>query len=190
MSYRYLYHKQYDLDRSRGIERTMDATPVHRHIDFLMAQGATYAIIGAAVGIDRRTMRWMRERTARMNRTTAAKILALDERVMFGPNVPDEAMVPKHGAARRVQALLRIGYTHPMLTERLGTPSRAFVRADNGRVTLRNHRRIVALYDELWMKPGPSKKGVTWAIKNGYVSPLAWNDIDDPNEIPEGVVAA
>lgn len=54
------------------------------------------------------------------------------------------------------------------------------------------HERIDVLFQELCMIPAPGRSGRvtrTYARKNGYVSPLAWTDIDDPSEQPTGVGA-
>lgn len=44
--------------------------------------------------------------------------------------------------------------------------------------------RIAALFRRLAMLPGPSKVARTVARRNGWVPPLAWDDIDSPDATP------
>lgn len=42
--------------------------------------------------------------------------------------------------------------------------------------------RIADLFRSHAMVPGPSVRARTWALKQGWVGPLAWDDLDDPAE--------
>lgn len=192
MTYDPRYAARWRYDRLHGRLRQIDGREVRQHIDMLMAQGASYAIIGAAAGESRQTVRQMRENThQKVTASIAEKILRLDERIVFAGG-RGSLKVPKYAAVRRIQALLAMGYTHAYLTERLGLSTNHLISAAQAHATkmlLANHRRIAALYDELHMTPGPSAIGAQRARKRGYAPPLAWNDIDDPHETPEGVAA-
>jgi cobalamin biosynthesis protein CbiG len=47
--------------------------------------------------------------------------------------------------------------------------------------------RMAALYDELSATPGPSEVAARHARERGWAPPLAWDDIDDPEDRPQGV---
>ena len=50
--------------------------------------------------------------------------------------------------------------------------------------------RIAALYDRWCMTPGPAAtRNRAMAVRRGWAPPLAWNNIDDPDEQPRGVRA-
>jgi len=97
------------------------------------------------------------------------------------------------GTRRRLQALMRAGWSLGLLSARLGC-SRQLL---NKRLHLRSHvtvataRAVAALYDELWDQAPPErdrfeKRAATmarrYAVERGFVPPLAWDDdtIDDP----------
>lgn len=95
------------------------------------------------------------------------------------------------GATRRIQALHAIGYTRAQLQEAFGL-SRKFlfllsagrvIRIDRGR-----DQKIREVYRTLCVQPLHKGFGAsqvrTWAKKNGWFPPMAWDDIDDPNEQP------
>lgn len=95
------------------------------------------------------------------------------------------------GARRRIHALMRIGWSTELIAQRSGY-SFATIQSLSGRPSLKvihsqKHDRIAAVYSALWDRPGPSREAVKHAIRLGYVSPLAWDDIDDPTAEPVGL---
>jgi hypothetical protein len=101
------------------------------------------------------------------------------------------------GTRRRLQALMRCGYSLPLLAGRLGC-SRQELRLklhERGSVTAATARAVAALYDELWDRPPPesshyekvaASRTRNYARNRGYPLPLAWDDdtIDDPAAQP------
>lgn len=99
------------------------------------------------------------------------------------------------GVARRVQALVALGYTFRQIGEALGVAHdqpQKWARQDSY-VRSSTLERVAALYDAWSMTPAPQTTGRqrwstsyarTVAAKNGWVPPLAWDDIDDPDENP------
>jgi hypothetical protein len=99
-----------------------------------------------------------------------------------------EAKVPAIGTARRLQALVAIGYTGQYLSDRLGWPKVTLWRITGKgqpNVEVNTARMVAELFDELSMIPGPCKRARRRAEKLGWVSALAFDDIDDPNETPD-----
>jgi len=98
------------------------------------------------------------------------------------------------GARRRVQALCALGYTLADLATISGTSLSRFsqvARGHNPTVYLDTDARIRALYDRLSGQP-PRPTWVTararrLAIAKGWAPPLAWDNIDNPDERPQGV---
>lgn len=105
------------------------------------------------------------------------------------------ALDPAAGTRRRLQALVYGGWSVRQLAARLGRTQ------PNLRLTLHRSQRVrpdVAaaarvLYDELWDQAPPQRdrferRSVTmarrYARERGWVPPLAWDDIDDPDSVP------
>lgn len=99
--------------------------------------------------------------------------------------------VPSIGARRRIQALLSVGWSRPQVAREAGWETsgalRYVMRSDT--MTRATHDRIAETYERLCMKTPPdelvARRVKTWARKGGYAPPLAWNNIDDPNEVPD-----
>jgi len=101
------------------------------------------------------------------------------------------------GTKRRLQALITAGYPMRWLGEWIGCPpgTMSTMVGPSKKVTIRNKERVEALYERLAYKtPHPtttrSKAAVTRAKrvgeKRGWAPPLAWDNIDDPQERPKG----
>lgn len=90
------------------------------------------------------------------------------------------------GTRRRIHALYRMGWDGATLAPLLGVTTVQAVSALTTRATVTAHtaRRVAVVYDQLCMKVGPSVKARQMATKRGLPSPLAWDDIDDPDESP------
>lgn len=95
------------------------------------------------------------------------------------------------GLTRRIQALHRLGYSIPALSRETGLSEARLIAIRDGRIagptTYRVREAIANAYDRLQMRfPEESttgqRKGVTrarnTAIRNGWPTPMAWDDID------------
>ena len=106
--------------------------------------------------------------------------------------------VPSEGTARRIQALVALGYTFGQIggaldrsqdwAAKLAHRRESIVRTDTA-------ERVESLYRRWSMTPAPTTTSRehraasyarSTARKHGWVPPLAWDDIDDPNEQPSG----
>jgi hypothetical protein len=95
--------------------------------------------------------------------------------------------VPAIGTQRRIQALMVLGWTSRDIAGRCGwaTPqavtelltARRFLQRDTASA-------VAAAYDELSMLPGPSRQNRRRCQRKGWAPPLAWDNIDDPDEVP------
>ena len=99
------------------------------------------------------------------------------------------------GSRRRIEALAWMGWSAAAVAARMGTHYRPVLRVRAGehlRVRTSTHRRIEAVFRELALVEAPGRSGeITrgYARLHGYVPPLAWTNIDDPAEVPKGVVS-
>lgn len=100
-----------------------------------------------------------------------------------------ERLVDVTGSRRRIRALQAIGWPTKILTAELGYTHRdalAPLLYDARQCTRTRAEKIADLYERLCMTPGPSNITRVRALRAGYAPPLAWDDIDDPDEEPTG----
>lgn len=98
---------------------------------------------------------------------------------------------PSLGSRRRIQALQAIGYGRDRIARELGYRnggSIAYLMKSDS-LLAGTAERISDTYERLCMTVpqgvGPSRAR-TWAKRHGFIPPLAWTDIDDPDEVPDG----
>ena len=97
---------------------------------------------------------------------------------------------PRLGVQRRIEALQSMGWSLDYIAARLDTSVGKIRHSAFSAtyVTARRRQQVVALYDELSMTlPTDSRvnrrRGI--ARRKGYAPPLAWDNIDDPDERPD-----
>lgn len=100
-------------------------------------------------------------------------------------------IVPSVGSRRRVQALQRLGWSIAQIAKHAGwdSPQALQYVMRNDTIIRRTHDRIAATYEELCMTiprySSGSVRARNRAIRLGYAPPLAWDDIDNPDETPD-----
>jgi ribosome-binding protein aMBF1 (putative translation factor) len=104
------------------------------------------------------------------------------------------ALVPSIGTQRRLQALQWLGYSQNELARRLKTnPDRVNRLARRPMGIQREFAKAIAdLFEQLCMAPLPApspsvNRARSMARSQGWVPPMAWDDIDDPDEQPKGL---
>lgn len=156
-------------------------------IDTLLARGWSPLAIASAAGVSDRGMlsalQTRREgRPRRFGRAVAERII--------GHGEPTRGYVSAVGPCRRLQALAAVGWSLEALSERSGVPVMTLSTVRSGRL---EHVRpgTARVVDEIFRAhawtPGPHRHAVDHAAAQGWVSPLAWDDIDDPAEKPRGI---
>ncbi|MEU0078606.1 hypothetical protein ABZY58_11970 [Micromonospora tulbaghiae] len=91
------------------------------------------------------------------------------------------------GTARRLQALMAIGWARAELARQLGLSEKRVSQLTfntDGNVHWRTAAKVRALYKELSATPGPEKRAIYAADRHRFAPPAAWDNIDDPNETP------
>lgn len=122
---------------------------------------------------------------------TKPRILKMTEQKVFAIPMPREALttcapVDGVGTSRRLHALMALGYSTAMIGEELGTPQNAVsAMAKREFVTAATRAAVAELFERWCMTPGPSEITRRRARMSGYAPPLAWDDIDDPNAVPD-----
>lgn len=97
------------------------------------------------------------------------------------------------GIQRRLQALSALGWSMRAVAAEAGINHATnlcelVVKEHVPWVREPSARSIVEVYDRLLMRPAPQGRGSSRArnraVERGWLPPLAWNDIDDPDETP------
>lgn len=181
----YRYMSRYRLDRERGKQRYVDATPTADHVRVLLDAGWNLRQIGDAAGCAHRVIADLAHR-----RQTTVKPSTADGVLAISPYpVPEPAQyVDATGTMRRLQALAAIGYTNRQLAATIGIWPATVGRILHGELTqvlAATARNTTAAYRDLSRRPGPSQRTRSRARQEGWHGPMAWDDIDDPNALPE-----
>lgn len=198
---------EWDPNQPANPTDLVDAEPIRQHIRRLSEAGIGWKRVAEVAGVpnttlssilypqNRKTPDGCRPPRKRVRRTTAEKILAVQP---VPNNYRDGAIIPQVGTMRRLQALMTLGYSAGYLGTHLGIDKTNMLRFVHGKhqVTLRTARKVAALYEQLSATP---RKATTpgeastitrtkkYAQKRGYAPPLAWDNIDDPTETPQGI---
>lgn len=164
----------------------VDATPARDRVNQLAAEGFSRQAIAAAAGISRRTVvAHTLDSRRQLGRRTSNAILGLARADIARKSEPTN-LLPAIGAARRLQALMRMGWRmSDLAADRTEYHLINKVRTNpEHRISAQSWLRIAEMYAQREMIPGPHQGNATKAAKYGYAPPLAWDDIDDPTEQP------
>lgn len=166
----------------------VDSAPAREHVLMLQRHGlgrreiakrsgVADSIVGRLLGMD------TSKPAARVRPETLTALLSVQPGTLA-----DHALVPALGSRRRLQALIAMGWTQTYLAERIGWTVANLCSITNGkkdRIIQRTASDIGTLYEELSMSFGPSLRSRNHAFRKGWAPPLAWDDIDDPDEVVE-----
>lgn len=105
--------------------------------------------------------------------------------------IDERKRTPGIGAARRLRALVALGWSVPVIASHggLSVDSLTKIAYDQTRLRLITPRmwwQICEVYEELSGTPGPSSSARQAAVSKGWAPPLAWDDedLDDPHGQP------
>jgi hypothetical protein len=128
-----------------------------------------------------------RQNYSSVQRTTADGILSIPWSLAPSSAIPDTCLIPSLGAQRRIQSLMRNGWTHPAIRGASVAGSKEIMRGRCVSIRAGIWRAVDTVFDQWSMERGPEPKASTAARRRGYAPPLAWDDIDDPDEHPHGM---
>jgi hypothetical protein len=83
---------------------------------------------------------------------------------------------------------MAIGWRQQDIAEAGGWATKGEIRETfvRERVFVPTAQRIDEVYQKLCMTRGPSQNSREYAARHHWPPPLAWDNIDDPNELPDG----
>lgn len=147
--------------------------------------GWTSRAIGSATGLgpdyfDRHVAQRRKGGEVQLGPVAAAAVMNM--------GIPTEGQIGAEPARRRLRAMAANGYGLNTLTTEtgLGFSTLAAIRSTKAeRVGARVANVIAATYERLHMTPGADTQAIRIAREKGWPPPLAWIDIDDPNEEPD-----
>ena len=190
---RSLYQEHLHHRRMNGQSDYVDAAPARARLAELRAAGIGTRRISAVTGVSRSALRELAGGAfSRVHRSTA-------QRIMQAALTPAEhALVPAVGAARRVRALIAVGWSVSRVAAAAGVDRQALdpMLDDDARQILAATAQAIAVaYDRLWdaappHATTPERQGASRARRRaaraGWVPPAAWDDddIDDPGAKP------
>jgi len=100
---------------------------------------------------------------------------------------PSSRLVPGLIAARKLQALIAIGWTQTEIAKRLHVdPSniKSLITGSRAIFTSKD-KKVDQLFRQLQNTPGRSDLARQRAKRLNWLPPMAWDDIDDPSERPQ-----
>jgi hypothetical protein len=199
-------NRVYENNRTRQIaygrwQPYVNAEPVRAYARALMEFGIGSRRLAGLAGVPTGVMSKLiyggpgtRPPSRRVRPATAAKILAVKPSLeLLGATVSVDAT----GTARRLQALVALGWSQAKLAAALGVgPPNLFKTMNSPAVYAETARKVRALYDELWDQPPPesthrdkiaASRARNVARTKGWLPPMAWddNEIDDPTVRPK-----
>lgn len=101
-----------------------------------------------------------------------------------------DRMVPAVGTRRRTQALMALGHSQADIAKQLGTSHQAVHKIRTGtsdKIFAATADGIARVYEQMSMTLSTSSHAArvrNRAAREGWLPPLAWNNIDDPTERP------
>lgn len=160
-----------------------DAIPtvqVADHVERLIELGMTMNMVARAAGVTNQLIANIRSGRSRTTLAAHARaILAVD-----GRPSKHQAMVLAFATRRRLEGLAVLGWSQRDIGHLLGVSGTwAYQLTRLDRVSWENHERVRILFDSLG-SDGGSERTRSHALKQGYVHPMLWDEIDDPSAVP------
>lgn len=178
------------IDRARARKRNYVGIP-HRipqdiawaklanHID----NGWTARALGSAINYD---PTYFRDHVAARRAGREVHLGPAVASAIMRMGKPTEGQIGAEPTRRRLRALACMGYGLDTLAVETSTNASTLgmIRRGNERVGAAIALRVSDAYDRLHMIPGPCGQAREGARARGWAPPLAWNNIDDPDEDP------
>lgn len=162
-------------------------------IDRLFAAGWTPAAVASAAGVPARAVQAALARRRAHGTHTWSQVYADRFLTMTAP--AKAGYLPVLGARRRLRALARIGWSVYAIEGTMPVHVKAStmfaIRSglNTDRITPAVDAAVRNAYDVLHMRPAPPGRGATAAKakahREGWAAPLDFDDIDDPNDVPD-----
>ncbi|MFG3660284.1 hypothetical protein [Streptomyces sp. NPDC047706] len=181
-------HRRADLERElrrqRGERNLVPIEEILPHIRTLLASGMSQTLIARQAGVSQAVISYIttgRNKTCQTDK--ARRILAVQPHHFDG-----NAERPAIGATRRIRALYSLGHSRADIAALSGLSMASISLLAEGRWKILDNRAATALadaYRQLAHRRGTNWKNARRAAAEGWHGPLAWDDIDNPDEQPE-----
>lgn len=165
-----------------GRRRYVPAGPAIAHIEALRAAGMNTTTIGEAAGLNP-------THVAKVAKGHRATVNVNTERAILAVRAPGKHRVTSLGIIRRIHALACLGWSREALEAEIGMRLPTD-QGQNGNNPPRNKAQadaVIAAYERLWRTPGRSRITAAYAARMRWAPPMAWDDIDDPRQSPQGI---
>jgi DNA-binding Xre family transcriptional regulator len=175
--------KRYAVNRQLGQPAQVDATPAREHLQKLH-QTMGWVHLSKVSGITQATL-WLihdGDRTE-IRRATLATILA----IKAAPKPDPGFYIDATGSIRRVRGLMAAAHSSAAIGRAAGTSRGVIEKVMRGpdRVRQKLADKIQQACQELAGTTGTSGRARNRAALNGWAPLAAWDDIDDPNAVPQ-----
>jgi len=138
---------------------------------------------------------WINGSCTRLKDTTAKRIMDLPLKVQIKDKKP-WSLVPSTGARRRLQAMMYRGFTGAWIYDHCGVDPKTLKRIRTGEtetIQKKTHDAIVSALNETLLTEDPegyqADRTREEALRNGYLPYGIWDDIDDPDCVPDNLYA-
>ena len=179
------WKRRWKWRKQHGGSIMVPADLIRRHLERLEASGMTLAQVSRLSGVDRSILTRAKHGEVQSVMRRNAEAIA-----NVRPGAEDgDARVSSLGVTRRLQSLAAIGWSAEDLAPELGFTAVRVRALRSGRrpaVHAATHRHVDEVWERLAMQPRPGVRMRALAERGGWPPPLAWDDIDDPDEHPTG----
>lgn len=175
---------QRELRRQRGERNLVPIEEVLPHVQMLRASGMSQTLIARQAGVSQAVISYIttgRNKTVQTDK--ARRILAVQPRRFDG-----NAERPAIGSTRRIRALYSLAHSRADIATLSGLSVASISLLADGRWKVIDNQAATALaatYGQLAHKRGANWKNERRATAEGWAPPGAWDDIDDPEALPE-----
>jgi DNA-binding CsgD family transcriptional regulator len=195
----YQRHRNRQIAYGRWDPReVVPADAAREHVTRLQQAGIRVTQLARLAGVDHVTVgKIARTDDVRISVQVEAAILAVAVPERAADVMPGKALVPIHGAQRRIQALIAFGYPRVQLARELGMRSNSGAmealvghRYRGGgaglSITAERERAVRAVFDRLQLVAGPSERAQALGRRRGWALPFEWDEpaLDDPHGKP------
>lgn len=177
----------------------VDADPVREWIRRIREAGMPVRALEAAVGLHQCALDYLLWGDSQRPTSNVVRAETADAVLAFWPTLddfPDGARICPVGSRRRLQSLIRQGWTFTAMAAHSGVCHGSLKHVlDYPRITASMARKVRALYDDLWdrvpedagIRPWIADRNRAYGERQGWPTSLAWDDdtIDDPATEPQ-----
>lgn len=187
------YQRKNNFDKANGRPRLVSTDEPRAHVRRLIEAGMSVERIADLSGVGRHTIQSLLTSPRRRMRADNADAL-----VATSPSPEGSGLVRSIGTRRRIEALGWLGWSMPAIvaTATRLDPAAKITYSGLRQVTsdrpemvrVRTAHAVALAFEELCMTPPRADRQAAQvrnrARRKGWLSPLAWDDIDDPDAEP------